>query len=72
MVNPHGAGKRDDCGKSDPDILPLEVDGLGYAVRDQWLLKDVSFTLGAGKRTCIVGPNGAGKSVLLRLCHGLL
>ncbi|MED5406311.1 MAG: ATP-binding cassette domain-containing protein [Pseudomonadota bacterium] len=72
MANLQGDGKRDDCGKSGLDILPLEVDGLGYAVRDQWLLKDVSFTLGAGKRTCIVGPNGAGKSVLLRLCHGLL
>ena len=55
-----------------PDILPLEVDGLGYAVRGQWLLKDVGFTLEAGRRTCIVGPNGAGKSLLLRLCHGLL
>ena len=56
----------------EPDILPLEVDGLGYAIRGQWFLKDVGFTLEAGRRTCIVGPNGAGKSLLLRLCHGLL
>ncbi|GIS90913.1 MAG: hypothetical protein CM1200mP20_09540 [Pseudomonadota bacterium] len=55
----------------EPDILPLEVDGLGYAIRGQWFLKDVGFTLEAGRRTCIVGPNGAGKSLLLRLCHGL-
>ncbi len=53
-------------------ILPLVVDGLGFSVREQWLIKDVSFSLGARGRTFIVGPNGAGKSILLRLCHGLL
>ena len=36
------------------------------------LLADVSFSLHAGRPTCVVGPNGAGKSLLLRLCHGLL
>jgi len=54
------------------DMLPLVVDGLGFSVREQWLIKDVSFSLGARGRTFIVGPNGAGKSILLRLCHGLL
>ena len=53
-------------------MLPLVVDGLGFSVREQWLIKDVSFSLGARGRTFIVGPNGAGKSILLRLCHGLL
>ena len=53
-------------------ILPLVVDGLGFSVREQWLIKDVSFSLGVRGRTFIVGPNGAGKSILLRLCHGLL
>jgi tungstate transport system ATP-binding protein len=53
-------------------ILPLVVDGLGFGVREQWLIKDVSFSLGARGRTFIVGPNGDGKSILLRLCHGLL
>ncbi|HIA77646.1 MAG TPA: ATP-binding cassette domain-containing protein, partial [Gammaproteobacteria bacterium] len=54
------------------DMLPLVVDGLGFSVREQWLIKDVSFSLDARGRTFIVGPNGAGKSILLRLCHGLL
>ena len=54
------------------DILPLVVDGLGFSVREQWLIKDVSFSLAAGGRTFIVGPNGAGKSLLLKICHGLL
>jgi len=53
-------------------MLPLVVDGLGFSVREQWLIKDVSFSLDARGRTFIVGPNGAGKSILLRLCHGLL
>ena len=52
-------------------ILPLVVDGLGFGVREQWLIKDVSFSLGARGRTFIVGPNGAGKSILLarKLVH---
>ncbi|CUS53796.1 ABC-type tungstate transport system, ATP-binding protein [hydrothermal vent metagenome] len=54
------------------DMLPLVVDGLGFSVREQWLIKDVSFSLGARGRTFIVGPNGAGKSILLKICHGLL
>ena len=53
-------------------ILPLRVDGLGYAVRDRPLLSDVSFEIGPGSRTIVMGPNGAGKSLTLRLCHGLI
>ena len=45
------------------DLLPLVVDGLGFSVGKQWLLKDVSFSLGAHGLTIIVGPNGAGKSI---------
>ena len=54
------------------NILPLVVDRLGFSVGEQWLIKDVSFSLCARGRTFIVGPNGAGKSILLKLCHGLL
>ena len=32
------------------DMLPLVVDGLGFSVREQWLIKDVSFSLGARGR----------------------
>ena len=72
MVDPKVSNGQPARTAREPDILPLEVDGLGYAIRGQWFLKDVGFTLEAGRRTCIVGPNGAGKSLLLRLCHGLL
>ena len=53
-------------------ILPLRVDGLGYAVRGRPLVDGISFEIGPGSRTIIMGPNGAGKSLTLRLCHGLI
>jgi tungstate transport system ATP-binding protein len=53
-------------------ILPLELDGIGYAVNGRPLLEGVSVRLDAGSRTVVLGPNGAGKTLLLKLCHGLL
>ena len=53
-------------------ILPLRIEGLGYAVGAQRLLALVDLTVHAGRRLVILGPNGAGKSLLLRLCHGLI
>jgi len=50
----------------------LDVRGLRYEADGVSLIKDISFTLGAGTRTIILGHNGAGKSLLLRLCHGLI
>ena len=57
---------------SEPEVLPLQVNSLSFEAAGKPLLVDVSFSLHAGKPTCVVGPNGAGKSLLLRLCHGLL
>ena len=56
----------------EPEVLPLRVSSLSFQAAGKPLLVDVSFSLHAGKPTCVVGPNGAGKSLLLRLCHGLL
>jgi tungstate transport system ATP-binding protein len=53
-------------------ILPLWVEGLGFAAGGVGILRDVTLAIHAGPPTLIVGPNGAGKSVLLRLLHGLL
>ncbi|CAO3418244.1 ABCB family ABC transporter ATP-binding protein/permease [Azospirillum endophyticum] len=58
-----------------PDARPLAVDGaelrfegveFGYDARRP-ILKDVSFTVPAGKTVAIVGPSGAGKSTISRL-----
>ena len=39
--------------------------------RDLTVLKEVSFSLGAGASLAIVGPSGSGKTTLLGLCAGL-
>ncbi len=62
---PPGAAVRD-------PILPLRLDGVGFAPDGNALLDAIDLQLDAGSRTIVLGPNGAGKSLLLRLCHGLL
>lgn len=49
------------------DIL-LEAKDLCRFVpgTQQWLLRDVSLTVGRGERLAIVGPTGSGKTLLLR------
>ena len=53
-------------------ILPLRLEGLGYAAGGRMLLSNISLTVAAGRRLVVLGANGAGKSLLLRLCHGLI
>ncbi len=56
-----------------PDsVLPLVLDGIGFAVNGVTLIRNVSCRFDGGHRTVIIGPNGAGKSLLLRICHGLI
>ncbi len=54
------------------DILPLSLQGAGYAVGGKRLLSDISIRIPAGRRLIVLGANGAGKSLFLRLCHGLI
>lgn len=37
-----------------------------------WVLKDVSFTVPAGKTVGLIGPNGAGKSTILKLVSRII
>lgn len=55
-----------------PAILPLQLQGMGYAIGAKQLLSDITLTIKAGRRLIVMGANGAGKSLFLRLCHGLL
>lgn len=53
--------------------VELKVEHLSkqYANADKQVLKDVSFTVPAGKVFVVVGPSGSGKSTLLRTIAGL-
>ncbi len=53
-------------------ILPLALEGVGYAVGGKPLLSDLSLRIEAGRRLIVMGANGAGKSLFLRVCHGLI
>ncbi|GFN45647.1 ABC transporter ATP-binding protein [Candidatus Regiella insecticola] len=44
-----------------PTVLPRE---------EQWVLKDINFSIAPGEAVAIVGQNGAGKSTLLKLITG--
>lgn len=55
-----------------PSILPLQAQGLGYAINGRKLVDIPSLEIAPGAPTLILGPNGAGKSLLLRLLHGLI
>jgi len=59
-------------GQSQPQILPLELDGVCFEAGGNRLIKHISCRFEAGRRTVVIGPNGAGKSLFLRLCHGLI
>ena len=53
----------------------LELRNIRYDVDDDAghvdILKDVSFTIGAGKFVVITGPNGGGKSTIAKLIAGV-
>ncbi len=57
----------------DPVLLPevtgrIEFDHVWFAYKDEeWVLKDISFTIEPGERVAFVGATGAGKSSILNL-----
>ena len=69
---PEPAATRDRLPDTMPSLLPLEVRGLRYEVRETALVDGIDLSLEQPGITAIMGPNGAGKSLLLRLLHGLL
>ena len=59
---------------SDQTMLKVQRLTKTYQIgggRELTVLKEVSFTLGAGASLAIVGPSGSGKTTLLGLCAGL-
>jgi iron complex transport system ATP-binding protein len=49
----------------------LEAQDLSLRVGERTLVRELSFSLGAGEVWCMLGPNGAGKSTFLHTAIGL-
>lgn len=51
----------------------LQFQNVYFAyVEEEWVLKDVSFSLNKGELISVIGSNGSGKSTIARLANGLL
>lgn len=48
-------------------FLAFDKVGFKYPGTDQWVLKDISFTLDKGQQLAIVGKTGSGKSTIVQL-----
>jgi len=45
----------------------IEFKNVWFRYKDEWILKDLSFTVNKGETVAIVGPTGAGKSTIVQL-----
>lgn len=55
------------------DKLTIEFKKVSfrYPRTDNWILKDITFTIHPGEKISLVGDNGAGKTTLIKLLTGL-
>ncbi len=45
----------------------IKFENIWFKYEDQWVLKDLSFTVKKGETVALVGPTGAGKSTIVQL-----
>lgn len=50
----------------------VQVDSISFGYDDTPLIHNLSFSVAAGDRICIIGPNGKGKTTLCKLLAGSL
>lgn len=58
------------AGKASPEAIRghIQLDGVWFAYKgEEWVLKDISFTVNPGEKVAIVGYTGAGKSTIANL-----
>jgi ABC-type multidrug transport system fused ATPase/permease subunit len=57
--------------KGSTDLLDfedkIEFDHVWFRYGEEWILKDVSFTVNKGETVALVGPTGSGKSTIVQL-----
>jgi len=51
------------------DMVTLNAAGFRYG--DEWVLRDISFSVPEGEFMGIIGPNGSGKTTLLKVIDGI-
>jgi iron complex transport system ATP-binding protein len=49
----------------------LEIQSLSYAIKDNFLINNISLEFTSGQLHGIIGPNGSGKSTLLKTLSGI-
>ncbi|GAA1952069.1 ABC transporter ATP-binding protein [Amycolatopsis minnesotensis] len=52
--------------------ITIGFHGVGSAVEDRWILRDITFEVPAGRTVALVGESGVGKTTLTALAGGLL
>ncbi|HEY9907852.1 MAG TPA: ABC transporter ATP-binding protein [Thermosynechococcaceae cyanobacterium] len=60
--------------RDQPDVAPGEIrfDRVSFGYKpDEFVLKDLNFTIRPGEKVALVGPTGAGKSSIIRLLSRL-
>ncbi|MCI5871066.1 MAG: ATP-binding cassette domain-containing protein, partial [Streptococcus sp.] len=50
----------------------LQLNGLEKSYGSKLVLKNVNFTIEAGKIVGLLGPNGSGKTTIIKAINGLL
>lgn len=52
--------------------VKIELKEVAKRYRLEWVLRNVTLSVGAGQRWALTGPNGSGKSTLMRILSGHL
>ena len=72
MAHPAPASSNHDRAPGAADVPVVVFDKVSLAFDDNIVLREISFSVRAGRMIMLLGPSGSGKSVILKLILGLL